>query len=88
MTDFKIGDIVIFTGISDDSIRNGAVCEIVADKETPFKMSNPLATKEVYPRKDNDFVINEFATDEEISRSVLKSLISVSKTEIVHHKKS
>lgn len=86
--DFKIGDSVIFNGFSDNNIKKGAICEIVADKVTPYKMANPLSLSPIFPNTGHDFVINEFTTQEEIDNKVFKPFVSVLQTEISHHKPS
>jgi hypothetical protein len=83
--DFKIGDYIVYNGIDTDLIKNGEVCEIVAGKDTPYKMSFPPHTPN-YPTFGNDFIINPCATQEEIEAKVLKPLISVSKNDLKPYK--
>ncbi len=83
--EFKIWDYVVYDGIDTDLIKNGEVCQIVADKDTPYKMTIPPHTPN-YPTYGNDFVINPCATEEEIKAKVLKPLVSVSKNDLKPHK--
>ena len=86
--DFKIGDIVIFDGLDDKDIKKGSVCEIIADKQKPYKPTNPLMTKEIYPNDGYDFVICKDISDNPPHDKSFRPFISVIKTEISYYEKN
>ena len=80
-TEFKIGDIVIYNGISYSQIKKGRKCEIIADKETPYNM---LLTGDIYAGKGQDFLLAQFFTeDDQKAKVTFLPFVSASKHDLL-----
>ena len=73
MSDFKIGDKVLFQGFK---------CGIIADKKTPHRQ-HPMA--DLFPFGGNDFVLERYFTEQDIVNKVpFIDYLHVLKSEIRH----
>jgi hypothetical protein len=79
--EFKIGDVVIYNGVSYDSIKKGRKCEIVADKETPYNM---LLTGDIYPGNHKDFLLGQIFNENDQKANIkFLPFVSVSKHDLL-----
>ncbi len=79
--EFKIGDTVIYNGLSFKSIKKGRKCEIIADKNTPYNM---LLTGDIYPGPDKDFVIAQIFNENDTKENIkFLPFVSASKHDLL-----